>query len=332
MAIYATQYGGLGWHPGRPHVGDKWLRFYPKQLAALPTTNARFSTLSPIWNQGQAGSCTAHGILRGYHFAAKKAGADVPMLSRLMLYFDERSIEGTTAQDAGAAISDGLATISKQGVCPESEWPYDLNHLYDAPPSQCYADAVKHEALDHAQVQVDLNQVKGVLAAGYPVIVGFTCYESLESATTAASGIVPLPGNFERQIGGHCVCLNGFWDDNQGLIGFDNSWGTSWGKSGSGFFPYQWFNQNLMSDFWVIHTTNDAVLPTPSPNPPPNPQPTPTPAPPAVTSADVKTLVNKGLQAEYDKVHGWFADGHKRVIQECAGIADTAIDQAFAGH
>ncbi len=289
---------GMGWKPGKPHVGDKWLKFVP---VSLPASNPRFATgLPPIWDQGQLGSCTAHGIIRAYLFAAAKQGVSVPMLSRLQLYYDERVIEGTINQDAGAAITDGLTTLNQQGVCPESEWPYDESAFATKPLASCYTDALKHEAIDNAKVAVDINQVKAVLAAGYPVIIGFTCYSSLQSSMTAATGVVPMPRAFEAVVGGHCVTLNGYWDDAKQLIGFDNSWSESWGKSGSGYFPYAYFSQNLMDDFWVIHKTNDAVLPVPGP---PAPAPTPTPVPPSPL-ADTITIQGKAKVGPAEVFYG----------------------------
>jgi hypothetical protein len=49
----------------------------------------------PVMDQGELGSCTAHGITGALRYEMKRAGQpDVP-LSRLQLYFDERAIEGT---------------------------------------------------------------------------------------------------------------------------------------------------------------------------------------------------------------------------------------------
>ena len=40
--------------------------------------------------------------------------------SRLFIYYNERLVEGSVNQDAGAMIRDGIKTMSKVGVCPES--------------------------------------------------------------------------------------------------------------------------------------------------------------------------------------------------------------------
>ena len=48
------------------------------------------------------------------------------MPSRLFIYYNERVIEGTVGSDAGAQIRDGIKVVAKQGVPPETDWPYDI--------------------------------------------------------------------------------------------------------------------------------------------------------------------------------------------------------------
>ena len=125
-----------GWRPGLSNPHESTMMFDAATVAALPPSNSRFSQyLPPIWDQGPLGACTAHGILRAVLFALAKAGASAPMLSRLMLYYNERAKEGTTASDAGAIISDGVDSLVSQGACLESLWPYDVSQ-FTMQPSQ----------------------------------------------------------------------------------------------------------------------------------------------------------------------------------------------------
>ncbi len=37
-------------------------------------------------------------------------------------------LQPTVRSDAGAQIRDGVKSVAKAGVCPETEWPYDDTH------------------------------------------------------------------------------------------------------------------------------------------------------------------------------------------------------------
>lgn len=257
---------GFGWKPGKFHRDARRMMFSLEIAKSLAPTNPRFSTgLPPIWDQGQIGSCTAHGNLRAFLFAAAKAGFKYEMLSRLMLYYNERAIEGTTSDDAGAEIHDGIKSIIEQGVCLESLWPYDTTRFSEKPPAQCFTDALQHQGLKTAGIAGTVDQVKSAMAAGYTVVIGFPCYQSIQSVQTTRTGIIPVPRSGERMVGGHCVCTNGQWDDSRQLIGIDNSWSEQWGIQGSGFLPYAYFN-GPVSDCQVIYTVEgEGDLPIPVP-------------------------------------------------------------------
>ena len=116
----------------------------------------------------------------------------------MFIYYNERSIEGTTASDSGAQIRDGIKSVTQWGDCPETEWPYDSSQFAVQPPPQCYTDAAQHLALVYESVNQDLDDLRGCLAAGFPFVFGFTVYASFESDYVARTGQVPMPHWFER--------------------------------------------------------------------------------------------------------------------------------------
>ena len=90
------------------------------------------------------------------------------------------------------------------------------------------------------------------MAGGYPFEFGFTVYESFESQEVAQTGVVPMPQQTEKVLGGHAVMAVGY-DDAQQRIIVRNSWGTSWGQQGYFTMPYAYLtNHQLSSDFWTI--------------------------------------------------------------------------------
>jgi C1A family cysteine protease len=131
-------------------------------------------------------------------------------------------------------------------------WPYNIAQFATKPSAQCYTAAASHKAIQYQRVARNLSQMKGCLASGYPWVLGFTVYDSFESAQVAKTGIVPMPGPTEKVLGGHCVVAVGYDDSQQAFI-MRNSWGTGWGMKGYFTMPYAYLlDVNLSDDFWTI--------------------------------------------------------------------------------
>lgn len=249
MAYSVARYG---WRPDLPDHRDR-------RLAAVPPAHVPPRQIDlrpgcpPIYDQSQLGACTAHAILGACEYERIKQG-DAPdaRLSRLFLYYNERAMEGSVAQDSGAQIRDGIKSVATTGVCLESEWPYLIERFADQPPVDCYFNAKKDRAVQYARVNQDSLSLRACLAEGYPIVFGFTVYESFESDTVAQTGLMPLPGADESAVGGHAVLAVGY-DDDRRLFLVRNSWGTAWGQGGYFWMPYDYIlNGDLCDDFWSI--------------------------------------------------------------------------------
>jgi C1A family cysteine protease len=144
-----------------------------------------------------------------------------------------------------------MKTLASQGACFETTWPYDITQFTDQPSAPAYTEGTQHLILTYQHI-TDLNQMKSCLASGYPFVFGITVYDSFESDSVTATGVVPLPASTESVLGGHALLAVGYDDSTQTFI-FRNSWGTSWGQAGYGTIPYAYLtNPNLASDFWYI--------------------------------------------------------------------------------
>ena len=177
--------------------------------------------------------------------------------SRLFIYYNEREIEGNINTDSGAEIRDGIKTISKIGVCPETLWPYDITQFTVKPKYECYEMAKHHRSIQYKRVLPTLEQLKSGLSNGFPIVFGFIVYESFESEETAKTGIVKMPEQSEKVLGGHAVTLVGY-DDTKGTFKVRNSWSAKWGDKGYCYFPYDYItDSNLCSDFWTVQKIND---------------------------------------------------------------------------
>jgi C1A family cysteine protease len=97
------------------------------------------------------------------------------------------------------------------------------------------------------------HDCKVALAGGFPVIFGFSVYDSFESDDVATTGIVPMPDyNNEQCVGGHAVLMMGYSDITKRYL-VRNSWG-SWGMGGFFTIPYTYINDpQQANDFWVVH-------------------------------------------------------------------------------
>jgi len=87
---------------------------------------------------------------------------------------------------------------------------------------------------------------------GLPIVLGISVYESFESQQVAKSGVVPMPANSEKLLGGHAILAVGYNDAEQRFV-MRNSWGTSWGMQGYFTIPYAYLtDSNLCDDLWMI--------------------------------------------------------------------------------
>ena len=239
-----------GWNPDLPDQRDHAFAI-AKPVPLPPVIDLRLQ-MPPVYNQGELGSCTANAIAAVLDFGRQHQGKPFMSPSRLFVYFNERTMERTVSEDSGAQIRDGIKSVHKQGVCPESEWPYIVTKFADMPTAKCYADALKFQALLYSRVAPSLNSMLQCLASGLPFVFGFTVYESFESEEVAKTGIIPMPGLKEQTVGGHAVAAVGY-DLSKRMALVRNSWGTDWGIGGYFWMPFDYIsNPDLADDRWVI--------------------------------------------------------------------------------
>jgi C1A family cysteine protease len=245
-----TQYK-YGWKKQKPDFRDK--KYSLTTSISLPPLVDLRSNCPQILDQGQLGSCTANAIANAFLFEKMKQ-KDIALFlpSRLFIYYNERALEGTIKSDSGAEIRDGIKTLIKQGVCPETEWPYKICKFKSKPSKKCFSDALKNQLEEYLSVNQTLIDLKSSLAEGYPVVFGFTVYESFESTQVAKTGFMSMPSPTESILGGHAVWTVGYDDTKQVFIVM-NSWGSTWGDKGFFYIPYAYItNPDLASDFWNL--------------------------------------------------------------------------------
>jgi C1A family cysteine protease len=249
----------LGWKPPLPDPRrPKYKTYRPTFLApALPNYMDLRRYCPKVYDQGNLGSCTANALAGLYEFLAKRSKKPVYVPSRLFIYYNERVIEGSVREDAGASLADGVYVLNKLGAPHESIWWYDIAKFAVKPSKRVYDDGLNHTtgsglSLDNTNV----DELRSTLVRGYPFVLGFSVYESFMDDTVARTGVVKLPGNHEMLLGGHAVLAVGY-DHTKRIFICRNSWGPDWGKAGYFTMPYDYVvNPDLSDDFWTIDIIN----------------------------------------------------------------------------
>lgn len=274
---------GMGWLPDYPDFRDFTIEndsvktMLAKTGVATSTGVARQATVdlrawcSPIENQGSIGSCTANaGVAMVEYFERRAFGKHIDA-SRLFLYKSTRNLLHWTG-DTGAFLRSTMGALALFGVPPEEYWQYVVADFDKEPPAFCYSFAQNYQAISYYRLDppgtaanVLLNQIKTNLAAGLPLMFGFTVYSSYTQATS--TGKIPYPTPGEKIIGGHAIVAVGY-DDNikikntfpnatetTGALLIRNSWGTGWGSSGYGWLPYEYVKKGLAVDWWSLLKT-----------------------------------------------------------------------------
>lgn len=240
------------WAPDKPDNRDY---IYKPNASRTPQSVDLRAYATPVEDQGYLGSCTGNAIAEAIEMLNRKNNVNVE-ISRLFIYYYERLLEGTVNYDSGAYIRDGIRATNRWGAPLESLWPYDISKFRMAPSSVAVNDAARRTVTRYERA-IDFNACIDALANGYPVVIGFSVYNSFMSPSVSRTGMMPYPNTrTEPLLGGHAVLLVGYNNATQRFI-VKNSWGTNWGDKGYFYMPYDVIkNPQMSSDFWVIKGVN----------------------------------------------------------------------------
>lgn len=271
----------FGWLPDYPSIKDyttENAKIKPllgamhsaSAAVALPVSMDLRAWCSPIENQLNLGSCTAHAGVGMVEYYEKRAYGKHIDASRLFLYKTTRDLLKWTG-DTGAFLRSTMEALILFGIPPEDYWPYEVANFEIEPTAFLYSFAQNYQALNYYRLDpagvvkaAVLTSIKTNLASGLPSMFGFTVYNSYTQATAANKGAIPYPVAADKVVGGHAVMAVGYNDTLQiknsaagaaattGALLIRNSWGTGWGDGGYGWLPYAYVLNGLATDWWSL--------------------------------------------------------------------------------
>jgi C1A family cysteine protease len=258
----------LGWIPDLPDYRDQPFKTISLRTN-LPLVVDLRPKCTPVYNQGDLGSCTANAVASIIEYEMIRSSLSRKFMpSRLFMYYNARLIQGWQDTDTGAFLRDVMKSVNQQGFCTEKNWVYDIGLFRQRPNSFCYEEAQSNLVIKYLRVEQSIDDLKSCLYEGFPFVFGFSVYDSFLSAEVQRTGNVPLPEHNESSKGGHAVTAVGYDDDKKCFI-VRNSWGAGWGDKGYCYMPYEILcSPNYSNDFWTIRLIEEKVTPPTPINPP----------------------------------------------------------------
>jgi len=265
----------FGWIPDLPTLKAQVFATPFSTAESLPGNVDLRPSMPPVYDQGEIGSCTSNALAACIQFLRKKSGQAPDFVpSRLFIYYNGRVMENTIGSDAGLSIRDGISVVENNGVCSESDWPYDAKKADDKgafakqgnravvkPPKKIYDGAFTHRTIVAVPIPQRLDELRACLAAGFPFSFGFTVYSSFFDPNMRPRTNIPVPTPQELPQSGHAVVAVGYDDTNRTFI-CRNSWNTKNAQGevqdkGHFYMPYAYTtDSDLAADFWTIRSVN----------------------------------------------------------------------------
>ncbi len=220
-------------------------------LASIPPYD-RFQANIPILDQGQIGSCTAHGCGTAMMKARDLAGYSYIPLGPTSLY---AQIDG--GRDQGSNPSDGITALQKNGICTLADVP-DTFIRWEAISSAAKQTALRFRiSADGVYTLSSFAEIVTADYLGWATILTINVGNNFNPDSSGLAGYAPGMAN-------HCVSGGEKYEvvNGQPRYWFRNSWTMRWGINGRACFTARYIDQQpQMEAFAVKWTLSDPLDP-----------------------------------------------------------------------
>jgi hypothetical protein len=266
---------GLVFEPDEAYAQYPKLERHRAFLPERVDLSARFPTPG---DQGDQGSCVGWAVgyaARSYYAVTREGRArnqigEIP--SPAYIY---GAIKPPGDCDTGSLITRALDLLSRDGAVSLARYPYNDRMC----PAPSRAPSPQFRIANWRAINVGvIDDVKGALAKGHPVVIG----SLITKEFIRLRGDVVWRGGGDRIPGGHAMTLVGY-DERRQAFKVINSWGVRWGDGGFGWIGYEAYRM-FTRQAYVMDVAAGPPPFSPAPPAPPGPAPQPGPAPaPSVT-------------------------------------------------
>jgi len=151
----------------------------------------------------------------------------IPMrdLSRLFVYYNARLAYSGQTNDNGTYIRFAMESLTRQGVCDESRWPYDVSKVNTTPGWMPYRLAFMNKLTGYYRIMSSksliVSNIKKALDAKHPVVFGMSVHDEFVHEMSKTGWVSPEPRKAKK--GNHAMLIVGYNDYNNTFI-VRNSW------------------------------------------------------------------------------------------------------------
>ena len=247
----------------------------PRFRDFLPSSADLSAWLPGVGHQGTQSSCTAWATtyyMRSYYVNRDGGNTGRSQSLSPAFVYNQLAPPGTGCSE-GLYIRRALDFLKSRGAPPMESFPYAMSSCAAVPSQSVEQQAGNFRIRDWKRLdRGKLDDVKGEIAAGNPVVIGMLLPPSFEAhkGSEVYDDITPSQD-------AHAMTVVGY-DETRRAFRLINSWGVGWGDRGYVWVSYRAFQSDVLEAYAARVDT-----PPPKPQPvivaPPKPEP---PKPPPV--------------------------------------------------
>ena len=207
----------------------------------------------PVGQQGSVGACATFAMIGIFEYMLKRAGVETQLSPAFVFYNCAHRDGDGHLLDNGCSHYDVITAMEQKGVCTESVYPYDIETILSATPTdEAFDDAKKRKVLKAMNVELSHQAITSALTDGFPVAMILRVFDSFADNK---NGFVYSPTEqelAEAEKSLHSMVICGFSEEDKVYI-VRNSWGKAFGDNGYCYIPFSYVeNSELCSSLVVI--------------------------------------------------------------------------------